>query len=105
VFGYRSPTSFLRLETYLTILARFVEFKDVLVNQIPAGYMGVPVKVIDGEEIKCRMVAGSVGIRCTSSGKPVDVGSHGRITSATEEVVGLDSVQPTELPIDNCIDL
>jgi len=69
---------------------------------IPAGYMGVPVKVIDDKEYKCRMVAGSVGIRCTSSGKPM-----GRIpqlyirssqqtesSTTTQDVIGLDSVQP-----------
>jgi uncharacterized protein DUF4419 len=30
-------------------------------NEIPAGYMGVPVKVIDNKEYKCRMVAGLWG--------------------------------------------
>jgi hypothetical protein len=80
--------------------------------KIPAGYMGVPVTVLDGSAVgtKCRMVAGSVGIQCNSSGKPMEIiprmsnmsNRHigrgrtigGLTGKATEEVVGLDSVQP-----------
>jgi hypothetical protein len=68
---------------------------------IPAGYMGVPVKVIDDIEYKCRMVAGSVGIRCASSGKPIErtpryfrSSQQTESSMTTQEVVGLDSVQP-----------
>jgi hypothetical protein len=72
----------------------------VAMNQIPSGYMGVPVAVRFSTK-KYRMVAGSVGIRCTSSGQPTDrsalgVGGLGSAISSTTgpEVAGLDSLQP-----------
>ena len=74
-------------------------YHTVDAKDIPAGYMGVPVKDLQRPHKKYRMVAGSVGIRCTSSGRPMEsipqrmpVRRTGG--SNTVEVAGLDSMQP-----------
>ena len=63
-------------------------------NDIPEGYVSLPVTVDDNGVIhKSRMVAGSVGIQLRSSGLPVDesqVGNHG----PGGYPVNLDTIQP-----------
>ena len=53
-------------------------------EDVPSGWSKVPVKVVDnGEEIMTEMVAGSVGIHCSCSGKLLEKGG-----------TGLDTMQP-----------
>ncbi|KAI1822680.1 hypothetical protein F4861DRAFT_376595 [Xylaria intraflava] len=47
-------------------------FHRVDTEDIPDGYVSVPVKVIEDREYKTRMVAGSVGIEVRSSGERID---------------------------------
>lgn len=57
-------------------------YHHVSSDDVPQGYSSVPVKVIDnGDEFEAIMVAGSVGIHCTSSGDEL-----------AEGLVGLDTV-------------
>jgi Domain of unknown function (DUF4419) len=71
-------------------------------DHIPAGYMGAPVKDESRPGKELRIVAGSVGIRCTSSGEPMEMNPHRwrmssqrtRMSVTKEGVVGLDSLQP-----------
>ena len=61
-----------------------VAFNRVFIESIPQGYGSVPVKVDHhGEEIETVMVAGSVGIESSSSGKEMEEGR-----------VGSDTMQP-----------
>jgi hypothetical protein len=75
-------------------------YHHVSENNIPAGYMGVPMKHTDMPEKEFRLVAGSVGIRCTSSGELMDMSSPWQSTpdlqtgNAIKEIAGLDSLQP-----------
>ncbi|KAI1131420.1 hypothetical protein F5Y10DRAFT_66447 [Nemania abortiva] len=53
---------------------------------VPAAYVKLPVEINDhGQEIEAEMISGSVGIRCTSSGR-VSAGENGS--------VGVDTMQP-----------
>ena len=53
-------------------------------KDIPNGWSKVPVTVDDnGQEIKTEMIAGSIGINCSRSGKPLENGE-----------LGLDTMQP-----------
>jgi len=59
-------------------------YHRVEIDQVPAGYGSVPVKVEDnGHVFDTTMVAGSVGIKGASSGKPLHNGQ-----------IGLDTMQP-----------
>ena len=61
-----------------------VQYYCVNMKDVPRGWAAVPVKVIDnGNEFKARMMAGSVGIRASSSGEPAADGS-----------VGIDTLHP-----------
>lgn len=47
-------------------------------SDVPSGFTKVPVHLIDnGVELEAEMVAGSVGVNCTSSGKPSADGTSG----------------------------
>ena len=53
-----------------------VSYHRIDSDDVPPGYSSVPVKVNDnGAEFDAMMVAGSVGINCTSSGGELDEGS------------------------------
>ena len=57
----------------------------IVSDEVPPGYSSVPVKVDDnGHFTDCTMVAGSVGISCTSSGDGLDGGPVGLDTVTTE---------------------
>jgi len=61
-----------------------VQYGTVLDEHIPAGYSKVPVLIDDnGELVPSEMIAGSVGIACSNSGRRLEDGS-----------TGLDSMQP-----------
>ncbi|KAK7917658.1 hypothetical protein PG985_011266 [Apiospora marii] len=50
----------------------------VEMSDVPAGFTRVPVRLIDnGVELEAEMIAGSVGVNCTSSGKPSADGTAG----------------------------
>lgn len=71
-------------------------------QQIPGGYMGVPVKVDDnGREVETRMVAGSIAIAAWSSGGNLDTSNNyktswspGGFTPVMGPQTGLDSLRP-----------
>lgn len=64
-------------------------------NDIPSGFTKVPVAINDnGEEIKAEMLAGSVGIRCSSSGRPSAVSRWNPKENQEEGPVGTDTMQP-----------
>ncbi|KAI0395130.1 hypothetical protein F5Y17DRAFT_425324 [Xylariaceae sp. FL0594] len=73
-----------------------VQYRKLDTNDIPVGYVSVPVTVDDnGHEIKTRMVAGSVGIAASSSGDQLD--THDTYAPAMPEagkLSDLDSLQP-----------
>ncbi|KAI6082293.1 hypothetical protein F4821DRAFT_247536 [Hypoxylon rubiginosum] len=87
-----------------------IQFPRVDTNSIPDGFVSVPVTVDDhGDIYKTRMVAGSVGIKATSSGDILDDShTHNRsrtpwrnneqmsstVTPQTSGTTGLDSIQP-----------
>lgn len=79
-----------------------VVFHRVDTDDIPAGYVSVPVKVNDnGHEFKTKMLAGSVGIAAKSSGQKLDTSSDHRRSGDDEEITtevggdtGLDTLQP-----------
>ena len=53
-----------------------VSYHRIDSDEVPPGYSSVPVKVDDnGDEFDAMMVAGSVGINCTSKGDELDEGS------------------------------
>ena len=55
-----------------------VKYHTVESDEVPSGYSSVPVKVDDnGDLFNSTMVAGSVGINCTSSGDEMDGGRVG----------------------------
>lgn len=61
-----------------------VQYHRVNTDDVPPGWAAVPVQVDDnGNEFKARMMAGSVGIRASSSGEPT-----------VDEGVGMDTLQP-----------
>ena len=52
-----------------------VSYHRIESDEVPPGYSSVPVKVDDnGDVFDAMMVAGSVGINCTSSGDELDGG-------------------------------
>jgi hypothetical protein len=63
---------------------------------ILARYMGVLVKNLDVPGAKYCMVAGFIGIQCTSSGEPMDMSLPWDAVAGTtrREITGLDSIQP-----------
>jgi len=62
-----------------------VRYHVVDLEDVPQGYAAVPVEVNDNGKIySTRMVAGSVGIRLSSSGEPLD----------GQERTGMDTMQP-----------
>jgi hypothetical protein len=72
-----------------------VQYHCVDTDEIPSGFAAVPVNVDDnGDKFKARMVAGSVGIRATSSGQ-TSPDSLPPVTGSTPtgELI-LDSIQP-----------
>ena len=61
------------------------QYHSLTVGNIAPGWAAVPVKVNDnGFEYKARMMAGSVGIRNSSSGQPTEDGSIGNDTLQPE---------------------
>lgn len=59
-------------------------YSKVDIKDVPPGYGSVPVHINDnGNEFETKMIAGSVGIRGTSSGRPLQDGE-----------TGLDTLQP-----------
>ena len=75
-------------------------YHRVNMNDIPAGYSSVPVKVDDnGTWYDTTMVAGSLGIRVSSTNEPLDQGPsyfyHAPLLDAqAQSDTGLDSLQP-----------
>jgi hypothetical protein len=81
-------------------------YHTVGMSRIPAGWTSVPLKIDDnGNLYETTMVAGSVAIRVSTSGDPLDVTAHGYrpVGSGSQDVaapvltvpqVGLDSLQP-----------
>ena len=75
------------------------ENKGVEARDILGGVTQVSLKIGDnGEEIEAEMLAGSVAILCSSSGRlsvaELDVGSELGTGTEREMVMGLDSMQP-----------
>ncbi|KAM5351197.1 hypothetical protein ACJ41O_003920 [Fusarium nematophilum] len=79
-----------------TITVDGVKFHPVSTEKIPGGFTSVPVKVNDhGLEFTTRMVAGSVGIRVSSSPPESSLDEGPSIESqALESREKLDSIQP-----------
>ncbi|KAK8103197.1 hypothetical protein PG984_016343 [Apiospora sp. TS-2023a] len=72
-------------QDYEEILRRLenVGYGHVEMNKVASGFTKVPVHLIDnGIEIEAEMIAGSVGVNCTGSGKP-----------SADGTVGLDTMQ------------
>ncbi|KFH45374.1 hypothetical protein ACRE_037990 [Hapsidospora chrysogenum ATCC 11550] len=81
-------------------------FSAVDTTDIPVGYVSVPVKVDDnGTEYKTKMVAGSIGVKVSSSGETLDQSSSAGIRmihidgkSSSDKnsgaTTGLDTLQP-----------
>lgn len=67
-------------------------------SDIPPGYVSVPVTVQEGDnEYKATIIAGSVGMKITSSGDPGVVPPHlrkGSIFKRNKRLIGMDTVQP-----------
>ncbi|CAD6583574.1 MAG: hypothetical protein ASARMPREDX12_001306 [Alectoria sarmentosa] len=60
---------------YPLLILDGVGYHRIESDEVPPGYSSVPVKVDDnGDEFDATMVAGSVGINCTSSGDELDEG-------------------------------
>ncbi|CAF9922508.1 MAG: hypothetical protein ALECFALPRED_002108 [Alectoria fallacina] len=60
---------------YPLLILDGVSYHRIESDEVPPGYSSVPVKVDDnGDEFDATMVAGSVGINCTSSGDELDGG-------------------------------
>ena len=60
-----------------------ISYGSVNMDNIPSGFTKVPVQIDDnGEIVVAEMLAGSVGVSCTSSGKP-----------SANGIVGLDTMQ------------
>ena len=69
-----------------------VKFHKVDTDEIPEGFVSVPVTVDDnGILYKTRMAAGSVGIKVSSSGQMLDMS---RTREPSEGRAGLDTLQP-----------
>ncbi|KAK0613358.1 hypothetical protein B0T14DRAFT_526077 [Immersiella caudata] len=68
------------------------------VEDIPAGFTKVPVRIDDkGEKIEAEMLAGSVAVVCSSSGKMSLAApdyARGLVGAQREQIVGIDSMQP-----------
>jgi hypothetical protein len=75
-----------------------VVYHRIDANDIPPGFASVPVKVDDyGNKYDTVMVAGSVGIRVTSSGEPSTLmmpWRRGQTEPEEGHTVGLDTMQP-----------
>jgi hypothetical protein len=81
-------------------------FSSVDTTDIPVGYVSVPVTVDDnGTEYKTKMIAGSVGVKVSSSGETLDQSSSSRIPAvhihgkssggeSSGATTGLDTLQP-----------
>ena len=75
---YKVPGSEDFLENEMLPLLKLdgVSYHRIDSDEVPPGYSSVPVKVNDnGDEFDAMMVAGSVGINCTSRGDELDEGS------------------------------
>jgi Domain of unknown function (DUF4419) len=74
-----------------------VKFQRIDISKIPGGFASVPVKVDDNGTIYwTKMVAGSMGMKGTSSGQVLDESyqHYGNISPTLEDNIGLDSIQP-----------
>lgn len=87
------------------------QFHRVQTDDVPAGYVSVPVTVNDnGKEVKTKMIAGSVAIAAASSGEKLDVSSNHKqtiyrtgpygppdltqVAPNISDATGLDTLQP-----------
>ena len=78
------PDTWLKAKQPLLVLDG-MSYDRVDSNKVPAGHSSVPVKLIDnGVEYEAMMVAGSVGLCCTSSGREVDGDPKGLDTISME---------------------
>ncbi|ORY04540.1 hypothetical protein BCR34DRAFT_434196, partial [Clohesyomyces aquaticus] len=65
-------------------------------DNIPSGFIKVPVKLNDnGEKFDAEMLAGCVGMTCTSSGRTL-AKRQWRRDEENDAVVGMDSLQPRQ---------
>ncbi|QIW99860.1 hypothetical protein AMS68_005378 [Peltaster fructicola] len=72
-----------------------VRYHKIDSDDVPSAVCSVPVKIIDnGPTYQAMMVAGSVGIACTSSGQTVVDESWVNGKKEKRSLVGLDTMQP-----------